>query len=141
LASVILDGNINLANYLLIPAKYIFGANTKNQNISMTAPVVENKITSESIAMTAPVIVTFEGEAHIISFGMPRSYTLETLPIPTDSRVKINTISEKKMAAIRFSGIRSNDLIESKKKELVETLKKENLEIVGEIKYAGYSAP
>lgn len=124
-----------------IIARYIFGGNTKKESIAMTSPVIEKSSLSESIAMTSPVIATIEGESHTIAFGMPRSYTLETLPTPNDSRVQIVTIPEKKMAVIRFSWLRTNSRVESKKKELLELLKKDTLKIVGEVQYAGYNAP
>ncbi len=124
-----------------IVAGYIFGGNTKKESISMTSPVIEKSGVSESIAMTSPVMATVEGESHTISFGMPRSYTLETLPIPTDSRVQIVTISEKKMAVIRFSWFRTDARVQSKKQELLSALKKDSVTAVGEPQYAGYSAP
>ena len=124
-----------------IVAGYIFGGNTKRESIAMTAPVIEKKSASESIAMTAPVMANIEGEAHTITFGMPKSYTLETLPTPDDPRVKIETVNEKKMAAIRFSWIRTDSRVQSKKQELLDALKKDNVLVIGEPQYAGYNAP
>ncbi len=124
-----------------IVAGYIFGGNTKRESIAMTAPVVEKKSASESIAMTAPVMANIEGESHTIAFGMPKSYTLETLPTPDDPRVKIETVNEKKMAAIRFSWIRTDSRVQSKKQELLDALKKDNVLVIGEPQYAGYNAP
>jgi effector-binding domain-containing protein len=124
-----------------IIAGYIFGGNTKKESIAMTTPVIEKKSASENIAMTAPVMATVEGESHTIAFGMPRSYTLETLPVPTDSRVEIANIPEKKIAAIRFSWFRTDKLVHSKKQELLDALKKDNITIIGEPQYAGYNAP
>lgn len=124
-----------------IVAGYIFGGNTKKQSIAMTAPVVEKKSTSESIAMTAPVVATVEGESHTIAFGMPKSYTLETLPTPNDSRVELVTIPEKKMAVISFSWYRTDARVQSKKQELLDALKKDAVAVVGEPQYAGYNAP
>jgi effector-binding domain-containing protein len=124
-----------------IVAGYIFGGNTKKEKIAMTTPVVEKTFTSESIAMTAPVMATMEGESHVIAFGMPRSYTLETLPIPTDSRVRIVTIPEKKMAVIRFSWSRTPARVELKKQQLLLALKNDTLTTIGEPQYAGYNAP
>lgn len=124
-----------------IVAGYIFGGNTKKESIAMTAPVVEKKTNSESIAMTAPVVANIEGESHTIAFGMPKSYTLETLPIPTDSRVKIETVPEKKMAVISFSWWRSDSRVQAKKQELLDALKKDNVFVIGEPQYAGYNAP
>ena len=95
-----------------IVAGYIFGGNTKKESIAMTAPVVaqkgEGSQASERIAMTAPVVATAEGGSQVISFGMPRSYTLETLPKPNDPRVKIVMIPARKYAVMRFSWYRSD---------------------------------
>jgi len=124
-----------------IVAGYIFGANTKKESIAMTAPVIEKTSVSESIAMTAPVMTTVEGETHTITFGMPRSYTMETLPTPTDKNVQLVTIPEKKMAVIRFSWIRTDARLKAKKAELLKTLKKDNISVIGELQYAGYNAP
>lgn len=124
-----------------IVAGYIFGGNTKKQSIAMTAPVVEKKSESESIAMTAPVMATVDGESHTVAFGMPKSYTLDTLPTPNDSRVKLVTIPEKKMAVMTFHWYRTDARVLSKKQELLDVLKKDGLVVVGEPQYAGYNAP
>lgn len=124
-----------------IIARYIFGGNTKKESIAMTSPVVEKSAVSESIAMTSPVMATVEGDSHTIAFGMPRSYTLETLPTPNDARIQIVTMPEKKMAVVRFSWVRTNSRVQSKKEELLDLLKKDKITIVGEVQYAGYNAP
>ena len=124
-----------------IVAKYIFGNNVKKETIAMTAPVIEKSSASESIAMTAPVMASVEGESHVVAFGMPRSYTLETLPVPADPRVKIVTVPEKKMAVIRFSWTRSDARIQLKKQKLIELLKRDGISIAGVPQYAGYNAP
>lgn len=124
-----------------IIARYIFGGNTQKESIAMTSPVIEKSSTSESIAMTTPVIATLEGASHTIAFGMPRSYTLETLPVPNDTRIQIITIPEKKMAALRFSGMRTDARVQSKKKTLLEALKKDSVVTIGQVQYARYNAP
>jgi len=123
-----------------IVAGYIFGGNTKKESIAMTTPVIEQKV-SEPIAMTAPVTASIEGDSHTIAFGMPKSYTLATLPTPTDPRVKIVTIPEKKKAVIRFSWFRTSNRVEAKKQELIAALKRDAIKTLGEPEYAGYNAP
>jgi effector-binding domain-containing protein len=123
-----------------IVARYIFGGNTQQQKIAMTAPVVE-KSTSEKIAMTAPVIVGAQGEDRVIAFGMPRSYTMETLPTPTDSRVKLREVPVQKMAVLRFSWSRSESRIQVMKDKLLATLLRDGIEVIGSPSYAGYNAP
>ena len=124
-----------------IIAGYIFGNNSKKQSIAMTAPVIEQGTRSEKISMTAPVLATTQGELHVISFGMPRSYTLQTLPEPGDSRVKIVQLPAKKFAAIKFSWLRTNDKIEKMETKLLKFLLRDNVEVSGSPIYAGYNAP
>ncbi len=123
-----------------IVAGYIFGGNTKKESIAMTAPVVAEK-NSESIAMTAPVVATAEGDSQIISFGMPRSYTLETLPTPTDPRVHIVEIPAKKYAVLRFSWYRSDARVQMMKEKLRSLLARDGVVTQGSTAYAGYNAP
>lgn len=124
-----------------IVAGYIFGGNTTKQRVAMTAPVTEQTGPSEKIAMTAPVVASTEGESHVISFGMPSSYTLATLPTPTDSRVKLVEVPAQKMAVLRFSWFRSDARIQEMQKNLFSLLSRDNAQVVGSPKYAGYNAP
>jgi hypothetical protein len=126
-------------------AGYIFGGNTKRESIAMTAPVVaqkeEGSQASERIAMTAPVVATDEGDSQVISFGMPRSYTLETLPKPNDPRVKIVMIPAKKYAVVRFSWYRSDARVKSMQEKLLSALARDGIVAEGSTAYAGYNAP
>lgn len=124
-----------------IIAGYIFGGNTKQESIAMTAPVKEQQSLSETIAMTAPVIAQTEGASRVISFGMPQSYTLESLPIPNDPRVVIATVPEKKMAVLRFSWFRSATRVTKMEEQLLAALSADGVEVVGTPSYAGYNAP
>jgi effector-binding domain-containing protein len=108
-----------------IIAGYIFGGNTKK----------------ESIAMTAPVVATAEGDSQWISFSMPRSYKLETLPTPNDSRVKIVMVPAKKYGVMRFSWYRSDIRIKRRQEKLILALARDGFTSVGSSAYAGYNAP
>jgi effector-binding domain-containing protein len=133
----------SLSKGFRIVAGYIFGGNTKKESIAMTAPVLAQKggKTSERIAMTAPVVATAEGDSLVISFGMPRSYTLETLPKPNDPRVKIVLIPAKKYAVMRFSWYRSDARIKSTQDKLLSALARDKVAAQGSMAYAGYNAP
>lgn len=122
-------------------AGYIFGANTKKQTIAMTSPVLMEENVFEKIAMTAPVMVDNENEMRTISFGMPKSYTLDTLPTPTDSRVTIVEVPTKKFAVLRFAGYRTDNHIQAMEKKLLELLSQDKIETLGKPSYAGYNAP
>ncbi len=135
----------SMSNGFRIVAGYIFGENTKKESIAMTAPVVlqkgEDEKRSERIAMTAPVVATTEGDSQIVSFGMPRSYTLETLPTPKDSRVKIVMIPTKKYAVMQFSWYRSDARIKQMQEKLLSALHRDGVVVRGNTAYAGYNAP
>jgi hypothetical protein len=124
-----------------IVAGYIFGGNTKNKGISMTAPVTEQRNKSEKIAMTAPVLAAQEGGSHVISFGMPRSYTLDTLPTPSDKRVKIVEIPAKKLAVLKFSWFRSGARVSKMEAALLKALTRDKVKTAGNPIFAGYNAP
>ena len=91
--------------------------------------------------MTVPVVATTDGDSQIISFGMPRSYTLETLPTPNDPRVKIVTIPTKKYAVLQFSWYRSDARVKGMQEKLASALARDGVATKGSAAYAGYSAP
>jgi hypothetical protein len=124
-----------------IVAGYIFGGNTKKQSIAMTAPVTAQRDISEKISMTAPVLATTQGDSHIISFGMPRSYTLETLPKPLDPRVEIVPIPLKRFAALKFSWSRADARVKIMEIKLLSALARDKVQLAGSPVYAGYNAP
>lgn len=124
-----------------IIARYISGDNTKKQSIAMTAPVKEQGLESEKISMTAPVVAKKDGDSKIISFVMPKEYTLETLPTPNDPRIKLVEVPEKRMAALRFSWFRGENRIIKMEEKLLSYLNEDDVEIIGSPSYAGYNAP
>jgi hypothetical protein len=135
----------SLSEGFRIVAGYIFGGNTKKERIAMTAPVVAEKgggsKVSETIAMTAPVVATTAGDSRVISFGMPRSYKLETLPTPDDPRVEIKMVPAKKYAAMRFSWYRSDARVRIMQEKLLSALRRDGIAAEGDVSYAGYNAP
>lgn len=130
-----------LSNGFRIIAGYIFGGNVKKESIAMTAPVTAQSSASEIIAMTAPVTASTQGDSSVISFVMPKQYTLDTLPKPTDSRVKLVEVPAKKMATLRFSWVRSADRVKKMEGQLLAMLARDGLTVVGNPSYAGYNAP
>lgn len=125
-----------------ILAGYIFGKNKSKQKIAMTAPVVQ-KAESEKISMTAPVVISpNENKTWTMTFSMPSKYTLETLPIPTDERVKIEKIEGKLIAALTFSGFWNESKNAEKGQELTEWLRGyQDYEITSPPMFAGYNPP
>lgn len=142
-AQAVVDGTYDeaLSAGFRIVAGYIFGGNVKNEGIAMTAPVRSQPKASETIAMTAPVVASAKGDSRVIAFVMPKSYTMDTLPVPTDARVKLVAVPAKKTAVLRFSWIRSADRIQKKEAELLAALARDDVRATGTPSYAGYSAP
>lgn len=124
-----------------IIAGYIFGNNTTNQKVAMTAPVTEEKASGKYIAMTAPVTSAAEGDMRTVAFVMPKEYTLDTLPIPNDSRVKLVPMPERTMAVLAFSWYRSAARVQQMEDELLAALKRDGVTVVGTPTFAGYNAP
>jgi hypothetical protein len=119
---------------------YISGKNRKKQSIPMTAPVSQ-EASSEKIPMTAPVNQEKVGEAWRITFFMPSTLTMETLPEPLDPRVKLMKIPGRLMAALSYSGTWSRERYEGKEQRLKELIRQRNLKIEGEPIFARYNPP
>jgi len=119
---------------------YITGSNTSQIDIAMTAPVSQQQ-SNEEIAMTAPVGQQQSGEGWAISFMMPDSYTIETLPIPEDKRVILRQVPSQTIAAIRYSGFWSESNYLEHKHELENWIKESGYQINGKAVWARYNAP
>jgi hypothetical protein len=86
-------------------AGYIFGGNTGQAKIAMTAPVSQQPVGAK-IAMTSPVTQTPEGQGRwTVQFMMPSAYTAQTLPKPNDAEIRFRTEPARAMAVLRFSGV------------------------------------
>jgi SOUL heme-binding protein len=77
-----------IAGFRLL-AGYIFGGNARRQTIPVTAPVLQSG---------AP-------GAWTVRFVMPKDSSLETLPRPSDARVRLTIVQARRYAVIRFSGL------------------------------------
>ena len=119
---------------------YISGKNRKKQSIPMTAPVSQ-EASSEKIPMTAPVNQEKVGDAWRITFFMPYTLTMETLPEPLDPRVKLMKIPGRLMAALSYSGTWSRERYEGKEQRLKELIRQRGLKIEGEPVFARYNPP
>lgn len=119
---------------------YIGGANRTQAKISMTAPVVQEPA-SEEIAMTAPVAQEKVGDRYRITFVMPSEYTLESLPQPTDTRIRLRAEPERTVAAIQYSGTWSRSRYDEHERSLREWIRQRNLEPIGEPVWARYDPP
>ena len=120
-------------------ADYIFGNNTVEQNISMTAPVQQKE--NQKIAMTSPVQQQLAGKSWQISFVMPSKYNMDSLPVPNNNRVRLKEVLTKKFVVIEFSGSNSNENVIEHENQLMNFIEANQINIIGSPKYAFYNAP
>lgn len=96
----------------------------------------------DSIAMTAPVTQTPEGEGTwLVRFIMPQRYALEDLPGPASEDVSLRELEPQRMAAIRFSGRATDATVEEHERRLRAWMADQGLEASGEPVYAYYDDP
>jgi hypothetical protein len=119
---------------------YISGNNRKKQSISMTAPVSQ-EADYEKIAMTAPVNQVRMNGKWRITFLMPPTDTMDTLPEPQDTRVNLKEVPGRLMAAYRYSGTWDKTRYEEMKDQLMSLIQEQGLRPVGEPIFARYNPP
>ncbi len=76
-----------------------------------------------------------------VRFIMPARYGLEQLPAPAGSDVRLSEVPPRRVAAIRFSGRASDELIASKEAELRAWLEDRGLTPAAPAIYAFYNDP
>lgn len=106
----------------------------------MTAPVIQQQ-KGEEIAMTAPVLQEQQEGKWVMTFVMPETFTLETIPIPEDPKIQINKVKGKKIAVLRYSGSLGNDAIKTRSKELQDWLNQNGYKSLSSPRSAGYDPP
>jgi hypothetical protein len=119
--------------------RFISGNNMRKEKVKMTSPVVSQG-GSQEIKMTSPVISEFSNQGYM-AFVMPSELTLETTPLPLDSRVKIEEIPSRVVAVLRFGGSWSEGHFEEKTKELLQELANANITTKGSVFTMLYNPP
>lgn len=125
-------------------ADYIFGNNVAEQEIAMTAPVQQElERNSQKISMTAPVMQQGDERTQtwLVRFMMPSKYTIKTIPQPVSERVELRELSGSTVAAIRFSGLNSDENIRKHEDELYRVLGEQGIEAISKATYAFYNPP
>ena len=142
LAEIIVDGDLEGAgNKAFRPLfRYISGDNKSRGKIAMTAPVSQEQ-KGEKISMTAPVSQQSVQGKWAVSFMMPASYTMETLPIPDDPNITLRQVPARRVAAVRYSGFWSEEKYLLNKEKLAKWLKDNRFTVSGEPVWARYNAP
>lgn len=123
-------------------AAFISGRNSTQAKVSMTAPVVQEQA-SESIAMTSPVLQESDVDSgrHVVGFVMPARYSMDTLPTPSDPRIRIREIPTQVAAAKTFTGRWSEKIYQEQLADLRSSVAKAGLEIIGPPRFARFDPP
>lgn len=149
IAEVSVEGDRDTASsrgFRLI-ADFIFGNNEGSskaaEKIAMTAPVT---MEPQKIAMTAPVTMESSGEAGgrqvwRVHFVMPSEYSMQTLPKPKNSEVRIREIPSKHFAVYRYSGFNGEEKISLNTKDLITWINQQGLQMAGTPQLARYNPP
>lgn len=145
IAQVMIDGGFDEASSkgFKLLADYIFGNNIlegDSQKISMTAPVEMSPL-AENLLMTSSIMDDDINNKWSINFVMPKEYTLDTLPMPNNSEVKIIKVPSEKYAVIVFSGLVRESSYAEKSELLSNYIKANNFMPQGNIKIARYNPP
>lgn len=121
---------------------YITGDNQGAQDVDMTAPVGQTQaVTGEEIDMTVPVGQTQVAGKWSVSFMMPSSFTLDTLPKPNNEEVTLVRMPERNIATITYSGFWSEESYLENKALLQDWIASKNFSEVGEPIWARYNPP
>jgi effector-binding domain-containing protein len=157
LAEIIVEGNFEEAGNKAFNTlfRYISGDNQSRRKVAMTAPVsqeqagekikmtapVSQEQAGEKIAMTAPVGQQRSRDRWAVSFMMPASYTMETLPVPADTQIVLREVPARRIAAVRYSGFWSEKAYLRNRLKLESWIRERGLAVVGDPIWARYNAP
>ena len=132
LAETIVEGKMKEAGNMAFRRlfNYISGENRSQDKVAMTAPVSQVP-SGEKIEMTAPVGQQNVQGRWVVSFMMPASYTLETLPVPVNPEVSLRQVPARRLAAVRYSGFWSEKKYLRYRQKLESWIHEENLTIGG----------
>ncbi len=113
-------------------AGFIFGDNSGEQKIAMTAPVI----------MESPMASGQSSGNGIwrMAFAMPSEWSLDSLPTPRRTDVLIRELPARNVAALRFSGRGSDAQFAEAEAQLRQVLDLKSIE-AGDASTARYNAP
>jgi len=106
--------------------QYISGANSARQSISMTAPVLQQRLGAQG---------------QTVSFVMPADMDASSAPTPSDPRVRTTAVGSRTVAARRFGGTARASRLTDQGERLISALRVAGLEPVGEVYYARFDPP
>lgn len=119
---------------------YISGNNQAATKIAMTAPVTSASA-SQEMAMTVPVSSDTQNGTYTMRFFLPKSFSVETAPVPNDPAVTVGVTPPRFEAVLTFSGSTADEVVDSRKAELAHALKQSGWAMIGEPAAYFYDPP
>jgi len=110
-------------------ADYIFGGNVEEAKVAMTTPVAQRAVDDDDQGLW------------VVSFKMPRSFTLDTLPKPQSAAIRLRETSPEDQVVVRFSGRWTEQTLTQKALELRAFAAAHGLQTTGEPRYYFYDDP
>ena len=108
-------------------ANYIFGGNSAEMSIEMTAPVLTNVPDSQNI--------------YEIQFVMPSEHSMEDLPKPSTDNVTVKKVNLGKTAVLSFGGWATKNRASRYKDKLRDLLSSGGFKTNGKFMVAQYNSP
>lgn len=131
MAETLIEGPLERAGNggLRLLAGYIFGGNTTTDG------------DSKKIAMTTPIAQDRVGDQYRVRFMMTTQYTVESLPIPNDSRATISEVGPQCFAAIRYRGRWTRNGYGRHCRKPINAISQAGHTVLGEPVWARYDQP
>ncbi len=121
-------------------ARYIFGANSKDEHLSMTNPVYQGK--GQGLPMTAPVRPAHHGQGWTVAFFLSNDLTVEEAPRPDDEAIRLIRSPGHLVGVLRYRGNNTEGKMHDARSELLEALRADaTYEVEGDVYWAQYDAP
>ncbi len=142
LAQVLVDGKFSSAGNKAFNRlfKYITGNNIAQQSLEMTKPVTQGAASSK-IAMTSPVSQQQAAGQWAVSFMMPATASMASLPQPKDPSIQLLEVPARHIAVVRYSGLWREKTYQEQRLALERWVKQHHLIITGEPIWARYNPP
>jgi hypothetical protein len=142
------DGNFEVRDYPSLVAAEVVRFGSRRDAVytgfrPLAAYIFASERPGEKIAMTAPVTQqSGQGTSEwSIRFIMPSKLSLQSLPRPENTEVKLVDIPAQRRAAVRFSGVADDVLLEEKTNALRAWMRSRGLTSQGAPTFAYYNHP
>jgi len=120
---------------------YLRGQNRTSQSLAMTAPVLQRREDADHAAALGTVTTQTSPGRYVVSFVMPAGSTRESLPDPGDARVTLRAVPDELAAVARYSGRWTSASYERQAGQLLQAVSDAGLKATGSPRFARFDPP